>query len=180
MRFAIGCKKASRIAQCGLALAVRIDSCGDLAFLDSRVTGTLDRKGSLFSGERGGVLDEPVHGAITLSSRHRQEPRIFRLAVRERERSFGRGAERVFINAIRGGARSAAVDDGADGNRQPVFGDVLVNGVVGETRQSVGNFVHVDFRLFGSCGFPKTKNRIGDAPKLALVKKLRGSCARPC
>jgi len=61
-----------------------------------------------------------------------------------------------------------------------MLGDVLVNGVVGETRQCVRNFVHVDFRLFGSRGFRQTKNRADDAAKLALVEKLRGFCAWPC
>jgi len=44
VRFAIGRKKSPRIAQSGLALPVRIDSSGDLAFLDSQVTGTPDAR----------------------------------------------------------------------------------------------------------------------------------------
>ena len=126
------------------------------------------------------MFDESFHGAITLSSGHRKEARVLWLAARKRERGFDRGAEGVFINTIRGRARGSAINDGANRNRQPVLGDVLVNGVVGETRQCIRNFVHVDFRLFGSCGFRQTKNRADDAAKLALVEKLRGSCACPC
>jgi len=179
MRFAIGSKKAARIAQRGLALAVRIDSSGDLAFLDGQITGTPDGPGPLLSGESGSLLDEPVYAAIALPSGHRQEARILRLAVSKGERSFDRGAERVLINAIGCGARGAAIDDRANRNRQPMLGDVLVNGVVGEPGQRVRNFIHVDFRLVGSRGFRQTKNRIDDAAKLALVEKLRGSRARP-
>ncbi len=175
VRFAIRRKSAAGIAQSRLALAVRIDSGSDLTLLDCQVTGTPDRPGSLFRGESGGLIDKTFHAAIALLSGHWQEARILRLAVGKRERRFDRGAERVFIDAIGRGARGSAVNDRADGNRQPMLGDVLVNGVVGETRQRVRNFVHVNFRLFGSCGFRQTKNRVDDAPKLALVKKLRGS-----
>ena len=180
MRFAIRGKKASRIAQSGLALPVRIDSSGDLAFLEGQVTGTPDGPGTLFGVESGSQFNEPFHGAITLSSGHREEARVLWLAARKRERGFDRGADRVFINAIGRGASGSAVNDRANRNRQAMLGDVLVNSVVGETRQCVRNFVHVDFRLFGSRGFRQTKNRADDAPKLAIVEKLRGSCACPC
>ncbi len=178
VRFAVRRKKAPRIAQGGLALAVRIDSGGNLAFLDGQVTGPPDGEGSLFGGENGGRFDEPVYTTIALPSGHWQKARVLRLGVRKGERSFDRGAERVFINAIRGSARGAPVHDCANRNGQPVLGHVLVDGVVGETRQSVRHFLHVDFRLFGSRGFRKTKSRIDDAVKLALVEKLRGSGAQ--
>ena len=161
-------------------MPVRINSGGDLAFLDGQITGPPDRLGPLFSGDGGRLFNEALHRTITLSSGHREDARVLWLAARKREGGFDRGAKRVFINAIRGGARGSAIDDRANRNRQPVLGDVLVNGVVGETRQRVRNFVHVDFRLFGSCGFRQTKNRADDAPKLALVEKLGGSCACPC
>jgi len=73
--------------------------------------------------------------------------------VGEGERSFDRSAKRVFVNAIGGGARGAAVGDGSNGDSQTVLGDVLVNGVVGETGQGVRDFVNVNFRFFGSSGF---------------------------
>ena len=178
VRFTIGRKKASRISHYGLALAIRIDSGGNLAFLNGQIAGMPDGPGSFFSGEGGGLFDETVHGAITLFSWHRQKARILRLAVCKRERNFDRGAKRVFMNAIGCGARSAAVDDRANRHRQPVLGNVLMDGVVGETRQRVRNFVHMDFRLFGSRGFRETKNGIDDSPKLALVEKFSGSGAR--
>jgi hypothetical protein len=60
-----------------------------------------------------------------------------------------------------------------------MLGDVLVNGVVGKTRQGVRDFVNVDFRFFGSGGFRQAKNSVDDAVKLALGEKLGGFCARP-
>jgi len=49
---------------------------------------------------------------------------------------------------------------------------------VGETRQRVRNFVHVDFRLSAPWILPD-ENCIDDAAKLALVEKLRGSPRSP-
>src|SRR5437763_477638 len=103
---------------------VRIDFSGDLAFLDSQVTGAPDGPGTLFGVESGGLFDEPFHGMITLSSGHPEEARILWLAARKRERSFDRGADRVFINAICGSARGSAVNDRANRNRQAMLGDV--------------------------------------------------------
>src|SRR6266481_6394287 len=57
VRFAIGGEETARIRQRGLALAIRIDSSGDLAFLDCQVTGTPDRAGAVFAGESSGRLD---------------------------------------------------------------------------------------------------------------------------
>jgi len=93
------------------------------------------------------------------------------------ERGFDCGAEGVFVNAIGGGAGGTAFSDGANGNCESVFGDVLVNGVVGETGQSAGDFVNVDFGSFGAGGFGETKNRFNDATKFALGEKVSGSCA---
>src|SRR5258708_13147395 len=100
VRFAIRGKKAARIAQSGLALAVRIDSGGDLALLDRRVTGAPDRAGSLFSGESGRLFDETVYTTIPLPSGHWQEARGLRLAVRKKDRGFDRGPKPVFIHSI--------------------------------------------------------------------------------
>src|SRR5260370_40391660 len=71
VRFAIGRKKASRIAQSGLALPARVDSSRDLASLDGQVTGAPDRPGALFGVESGGPPDGPVSGAGTRTSGQR-------------------------------------------------------------------------------------------------------------
>src|SRR6266478_4423871 len=152
-RFAIGGKEAAGISESGLALAVRVDSGGNLAILDGQIAGAADRAGAVFRGESSSRLDETAYAAIALFCGHWQETRILRLAVGEGERSFDRGAKRVFVNAIGGGARGAAVGDGSNGDSQTVLGDVLVNGVVGETGQGVRDFVNVHFRFFGSSGF---------------------------
>src|SRR5438309_1324296 len=176
VRFAIGGKEAARICQGGLTLAVREDSGGDLTLLDGQVTGAANGTGSIFSGERGRLFDETVYAAIALLARHRQEVGDFRLAVREGERGFDRGAERVFVEAIRRGARGSPVGDGANRNREAVLGDILVDGVVSKTGQRVGNFVDVDFGFFGCRGFRQTKDCVSDAAKFVLSEKLGGGC----
>ena len=152
-RFAIGGKEATGISECGLALAVRVDSGGNLAILDGQIADAADRAGAVFRGESSSRLDETAYAAIALLRGHGKETRIFRLAVGEGERSFDGGAEGIFVNAIGGGARGAAIGDGANGNRQTVLGDVLMNGVVGETGQGVRDFVNLNFRFCGSSGF---------------------------
>src|SRR6267154_25774 len=152
-RFAIGGKEATGISECGLALAIRVDSGGNLAILDGQIAGAADRAGAVFRGESSGRFDDTAYAAIALFREHGKETRILRLAVREGERGFDSGTKGVFVNAIGGSARGAAIGDGANGNRQAMLGDVLVNGVVGETGQGVRNFVNVNFRFFGSSGF---------------------------
>src|SRR6266566_1119608 len=178
VRFAMSGKEAARIRQGGLALAVREDSGGNLAFLDGQIAGAANGAGPIFGREGSGLFDEAVYVAIALLAGHWQETRVLRQTVREGERSFDGGAERVFVDSIRGGARGAAVGDRANRNRQAVLGDVLVNGIVGETRQRVGNFVDVDFGFFGCRGFRQTENCVGDAAKFALGEKFGSDCAR--
>jgi len=136
-----------------LALAVRIDPGGDLAILYGQIASAADGARSFFGGESGGRFDETVHTAIPLLCGHGQKAQVFRLAMSEGERSFDGGAERVFIDTIGGGAGGAAIGNRTDGDGQAMLGDVLVNGVVGETGQGVGNFVDVNFGLFRSGGF---------------------------
>ena len=125
------------------------------------------------------MFDEAVYPAIAQLARYRQEVGDFRLAVREGERGFDRGAERVFVEAIRRGARRSPVGDGANRNREAVLGDVLVDGVVGKTGQRVGNFVDVDFGFFGCREYRQTKDCVSDAAKFALREKLGGERAHP-
>src|SRR4029077_10922014 len=124
-----------------------------------------DGHGSLFGGESGGGVDETVYGTIALLSGHGEQARVFWLAVGEGERGLNGGAEGIFVDAIRGSARGAAVRHRSNRNRQAVLRDVLMNAVVGETRQRVGDFVDVDFRFFGSRGFREAQNGIDNAAK---------------
>ena len=54
-----------------------------------------------------------------------------------------------------------------------MFGYVLVNAVVGETRERVGNFVYVDFGFFGSGGFGEVQSGGDHLAEFALVEKFR-------
>src|SRR5258708_5159301 len=167
-RFAIGDKEATGISESRLALAVRVDSGGNLAILDGQIAGAVDRAGAVFRGESSSRLDETAYAATALFRQHGKETRILRLAVREGARSFDRSAKGVFVNAISGGARVAAIGDGANRNRQAMLGDVLLNGVVGEAGQSGRHFVNVDFRFCGSSGFGATKHRVDNAAQFGL------------
>ncbi len=60
--------------------------------------------------------------------------------MRKLQRRFNRGVKRIFVETIGGGASGAAVDDGSNGDGDAVFGDVLVNGVIGEARECVDSF----------------------------------------
>jgi len=59
-----------------------------------------------------------------------------------------------------------------------MLGNVLVNGVVGETGEGVSDFVDVDFGFFGSGRFREAKNGGYDAAKFALGEKFSGFGAR--
>src|SRR6266571_3219032 len=65
-------KKAAGISQSGLALAGRINSGGDLTFLEREVADKPYGAGALFGGEFGGPFDEAVDATIALPSRHWQ------------------------------------------------------------------------------------------------------------
>ena len=59
--------------------------------------------------------------------------------MRQGKRSFDGGAERIFVKTIGGGPGRPAIDDCSNGNSQAMLGDILMDAVVRETRQRVGN-----------------------------------------
>ncbi len=59
-----------------------------------------------------------------------------------------------------------------------MFRDILVNAIVGKTRQGVRNFVNMDFRFLCFRGFRQAQNRVDNTLKLALVEKLSRSSVR--
>src|ERR1700740_1811176 len=97
----------------------------------------------MFRCEASRLLNEAADRAGALLSWHRQQTRIFGLTVGQRNGCLDSGAQGVLINAIRGGARGAAVCNRANGDAETVFGHVLVNAVVGETREGADVFVNV-------------------------------------
>ena len=66
--------------------------------------------------------------------------------ARQIRRGSNRAPQRFFVRLVRGGARGAAVDDRAHGNAQLLLGDVLMDGVVGEARERVGDHVDIPLR----------------------------------
>jgi hypothetical protein len=98
---------------------------------------------------------------------------VFGLAVREGKRRINGGAKGVFVDAIRCGARGAAIDYCTDRNIQAALGDVLVDGVVGEARERVGGLVDVNFGFVSASGFGQAHDRIDDPAQILFRKQLR-------
>ena len=92
MRFAVGGEQTARIAHRRLALSARKDSRRHLSFLGGPIASESNRARPLFGSECRRCLDEAIHGAVPLLPRHRQKPRISRLAVRQRKRGLDRSA----------------------------------------------------------------------------------------
>ena len=65
--------------------------------------------------------------------------------MRQLRRGSHHAAQGFIVSLVGGGARGAPIDYGANGDRQRLLGDVLVNGVVGKARQRVGD--NMDLRL---------------------------------
>jgi hypothetical protein len=174
MGFSVCGEKAARIADNGLTLSAREDTSGNLSLLDSKVACRPNCPRAIFGGEGCGVFYKAIHLTILLLSRHGKKARILWLALRKREGCFNRCAKGVLVNAIGRGARRAAVHNSANGNYKAMLGDVLMNPVVGKTRQTVRNFIDMDFSFLGSRRASQTKDTIDHPVKLALGEKFRG------
>ncbi len=90
----------------------------------------------------------------------RQEIGILGLVAREGDGGRHHAAKRFVVRLVGGGARGAAIDHGADGDAERMFGDILVNRVVGEARERVGCGADVDF---GFVRFAQLEDLLGDA-----------------
>ena len=95
---------------------------------------------------------------------------MFRLAARERAGGGDDAAQRFVIGLVGGGARRAAVEDGAHGNGERLLGDVLVNGVVGEARERVGAGFDFDF---GLVGVGELQDALGEAAQFGVRGQVR-------
>ncbi len=92
----------------------------------------------------------------------------------EGEGGFDRGPKRIFVDAIRGSPRGAAIDYRSNGNIQAALGDVLVNGIVGKARERFGDVVDLNLCFVGAGGLREPEHGIGDSPQFAFGKQLRG------
>src|SRR5207302_2978205 len=68
----------------------------------------------------------------------------------------------------------AAIHDSSNRNGNAMFCDVLMYGVIGETRQSIDGLVDLNFRFVGSGNFAKTQNGL-----YALLQFTLGCQVRP-
>ena len=100
--------------------------------------------------------------------------------MRQRKRSVNRAAKRMLVNAIGGCTRGTAVDHSPHGNRQAVLGHILMNGVVGETRERIRHFLDVYFGLRHASGIGDPQDRSNRRLQLTLAKQyhaVRPRCA---
>ena len=136
------------------------------------------RDGAGAIGRRGvgGVLKIARDLGVFLRAGHGQQVGIVRLAARQRLRGFDHAPQRIVVGLVGGGARRAAVEDGAHGNGEHLLGDVLVNGVVGEARERVGD--HADFD-FGFVGVAEFEDSLGDAPHVRVGKQMQSGHGGP-
>src|SRR5712692_295903 len=174
VRVAVGREKAARIADDGMTLPASKNAGSNLALLDGEVAGQANRAGSLVGGESFSIFYEAIYARVALFSRHGKKARIFRLAVCQREGGLDGATKGIFVGAIGRGARRAAVYDGANRDGKALLGDVLMNAVVGEARQTVRDFVNMDLGFFGSRRLDQTNDSIDDPAKLAFGQKFRG------
>jgi hypothetical protein len=111
---------------------------------------------------------EAADSEIALLPGHRQQAGILGLP-----RSEGKGvpqgsAKRVFIDAIGGYPSGAPIQGGTDRNDHSVFGDVLMNGVVGEASEGFDRFVDVHLGFGSALGSGETQDGGGEIVEFAL------------
>jgi hypothetical protein len=174
MRLAVRRQKAARIADYGLILPASENTGGNLALFDGEVAGRTNCAGSLVGGENGTLFYESAHATVALFPRHVKKVRIFRLAVCQREGCLDGATEGILVGAIGRGARRAGIHNTANRNCEAMLSDVLMNAVVGKTRQTVRNLVNMDLGFLGSRRPSQTNDSIDNPAKLALGKKSRG------
>ena len=93
--------------------------------------------------------------------------------MRQLKRGFNCCPKRIFIEAICSCASGAAIYDSSNRNGNAMFCDVLMYGVIGETRQSIDGFVDLNFRFVGSGNFAKTQNGLYALLQFALGCQVR-------
>src|SRR6266446_4999600 len=168
-------ENSARIADYGLTLPGSKNAGSNLALLGGEVAGQANRPCAIFGSERCGIFCETIYARVALFPRHPKKARIFRLAVCQREGGLNGATKGIFLGAIRRGTRGAAVYDGANRDGESLLGDVLMNAVVSEARQTVRDFIDVDLSFLGSRWAGQTNDSIDDSAKFALGEKFRGA-----
>ena len=135
-----------------------------------------DGAGAVGRRRVGGVFKIARGLGVFLRPGHRQEIGIARLAARQRLRGFDHAPQRIVVGLVGGRARRAAVEHGSHRNGEHLLGDVLMNRVVGEARERVGD--HADFD-FGFVRVAEFEDSLGNAPHLRVGKQMQPATAAP-
>ena len=118
-----------------------------------------DRAGPFFRRKGRGSRMEAAHQAILLFARHWQQSRIFRLMRSQGKAIVDRRAQSVFVDPICCDAGGASIGSRSNRHHQPLLGNVLVDGVVGKSRQRLDRFINVYFRLRNAALFRQPQHR---------------------
>ncbi len=135
------------------------DPGGGLAILLGELGDFGDGDGAILRSGAGGRGEKAPDLSVLLRAGHGQQVGILGLTAGQRGRTCYGTAQRVIVGFVGGGAGGAAVKDGAHGNAERLLGDILVDGVVGEARESVGD--KIDMHL-GFVGIRKAKHALGE------------------
>ena len=119
----------------------------------------------------GGVLKIARGLRVFLRAGHRQEIGIARLAARKRLRGFDHAPQRIVVRLVGGGAGRAAIEHGPHRYGEHLLRDVLMDRVVGEARERVGDHADLDFGFVRVAQF---ENSLGNAPHVRVGKQMQG------
>jgi hypothetical protein len=135
VRLTISSEQSSRIAHCGLLQPTAENAGGNLAVLDGKIASAPHSSSTVFGCEESGGFIEAVDFAIALLPWHWEQPGILRLTMGEGKRTFDRRTQGIFVYSIGGRSRSTPVNYCSNRNIQASLGDILVDGIVGKTRE---------------------------------------------
>ncbi len=169
-RLAVRREQAARIGDRRLRHARGENPGGGLLVLFGHFRDARDGAGAIGGRGVGRIFKIARYLAVFLRSGHRQQVGIARLAARQRFRGVHDAAQRLVVGLVRGRARRAAVEHGAHGNGQRLLGDVLMNRVVGKSRQRVRHHADFDFGLVRVAEF---EDFLGDAPQFGVGKQMQ-------
>jgi hypothetical protein len=158
-------EQAAGIGQGGNGSASGKDAGGGLLIFLSERGDLRDSEGAIPRCGAGGGGEITFDLGIFLRAGHGQQAEIFGLAARQSRRSRQSAAQRIVVGFVGGGASGAAVEDCADGDAQSFLRDILVDGVVGEAREGVGDDVDMDL---GLVGIRELENAFGQAMHLSI------------
>src|ERR1700722_2741893 len=176
-------EKTFRVREKGAAITSSKNPGRSLFLLVGKFTNPSDGPRTILRRRLGSGPDEMINLFIFLARQQRKQIGIFWLIAREAAGSGDYAAQRIVIGFVGGGASGAAVEHDASRNTQRVFGNVLVNGVVGKARESVNTQVNFNFSFVRVAQFQQTLGKIlhfrdAEAARIMMLRRRAAFCRR--